>query len=122
MRTMYIFWSALLSALLAQFLKPVISFLFISHKWDWSLAHAAGGFPSSHSAMVAALSLSVGLQEIEQMRKHVDELLERALEEGKALMLECAPEQAVTKHIAEKMGFSYMGRLDGRAIYKYAAP
>ncbi len=63
MRTMYIFWSALLSALLAQFLKPVISFLFISHKWDWSLAHAAGGFPSSHSAMVAALSLSVGLQE-----------------------------------------------------------
>lgn len=49
-------------------------------------------------------------------------LLERALEEGKALVLECAPEQAVTKHIAEKMGFSYMGRLDGRAIYKYAAP
>ena len=29
----------------------------------WSLAFSSGGFPSSHSALVSALSLSVGLQE-----------------------------------------------------------
>ena len=61
-RTMVPFWSALTAAVIAQLLKPMISYLF-THKWNWSLAHASGGFPSSHSALVSALSLSVGLQE-----------------------------------------------------------
>lgn len=60
---MYIFWSALLAAILAQLLKPVIYYFFIEKKWDWLLIKASGGFPSSHSAMVSALALSVGLQE-----------------------------------------------------------
>lgn len=63
LKTMYIFWSSATAALLAQALKPVIYFLFIDHKWHPSLIKDSGGFPSSHSAMVTALSLSVGMQE-----------------------------------------------------------
>lgn len=59
---MYPFWSAIVSAVLAQFLKPV--FYWIVHKeWKWSLVKDSGGFPSSHSAMVSALALSVGIRE-----------------------------------------------------------
>lgn len=61
-KTMYPFWSAVLSALLAQVLKPVI-YYFIHHEWSPRLAKDSGGFPSSHSAMVTALALSVGIQE-----------------------------------------------------------
>lgn len=59
---MYPFWSAIVSAVLAQFLKPV--FYWIVHReWKWSLIKESGGFPSSHSAMVSALALSVGIRE-----------------------------------------------------------
>ena len=51
-RSMYPFWSAVIAALLAQCLKPVIYFG-LHRKWKLSL----------HSALVTALSLSVGLQE-----------------------------------------------------------
>ena len=61
-RAMVPFWSALTAAVIAQLLKPLINYIF-THKWNWSLARAAGGFPSSHSALVSALSLSVGLHE-----------------------------------------------------------
>ena len=60
--TMYPFYSAIVSALLAQFLKPFIYYC-VKHEWHWHLAHDSGGFPSSHSALVSALALSVGLQE-----------------------------------------------------------
>lgn len=59
---MYPFWSAIVAALLAQFLKPV--FYWLLHKeWKWSLMIDSGGFPSSHSALVSALALSVGIRE-----------------------------------------------------------
>lgn len=59
---MYPFWSAIVSAVLAQFLKP--AFYWLIHKeWKWSLVKDSGGFPSSHSAMVSALALSVGIRE-----------------------------------------------------------
>ena len=61
-RSMYPFWSAVIAALLAQCLKPVIYFG-LHRKWKLSLIKDSGGFPSSHSALVTALSLSVGLQE-----------------------------------------------------------
>lgn len=61
-RSMYPFWSALISAILAQVLKPFFYFL-VKRKWKWSLIKDSGGFPSSHSALVSALALSVGLQE-----------------------------------------------------------
>ena len=59
---MYCFLSALIADILAQLLKPV--FYYIFHKeWKWELCKASGGFPSSHSATVSALALSVGIQE-----------------------------------------------------------
>lgn len=61
-RTMYPFWAAIVSAILAQFLKPVIYYL-RKREWHWHLVHDSGGFPSSHSALVSALALSVGYQE-----------------------------------------------------------
>ncbi len=61
-RSMYPFWSAMVSALVAQFLKPFIYYA-VTRKWRWRLMFESGGFPSSHSALVTALALSVGLQE-----------------------------------------------------------
>ena len=62
LRTMYPFWSAILSAVLAQLLKPIVHYM-KTGKWNLWLIKDSGGFPSSHSALVTALALSVGLQE-----------------------------------------------------------
>ena len=62
LKTMYPFWSAILSATLAQLLKP-LCYKIAHGQWNWELIHDSGGFPSSHSAMVTALALSVGLRE-----------------------------------------------------------
>ena len=67
-RVMVPFWSALTAAVIAQLLKPAITYLH-TKKWNWSLARAAGGFPSSHSALVSALALSVGM--VEQFRSSI---------------------------------------------------
>ena len=59
---MYPFWAGVISAVLAQALKPFFNYI-KTHEWNWSLLKDSGGFPSSHSAMVAALALAVGIQE-----------------------------------------------------------
>jgi len=46
--------------LIAQTLKVLIE-LILKGKWNWALIFQAGGMPSSHSAMVSATSLSIGL-------------------------------------------------------------
>jgi acid phosphatase family membrane protein YuiD len=56
------FFSAITAAVIAQILKPFLMYLF-THKWNWKKMFDAGGFPSSHSALVTALSLSVGFEE-----------------------------------------------------------
>lgn len=61
-RNMYPFWSAITAAVIAQLLKPFLVYI-KTHEWNWRLAKAAGGFPSSHSALVSALALSVGLHD-----------------------------------------------------------
>lgn len=61
-RSMYPFWSAIIAGVIAQALKPFI-FYFRKRVFRWRLAFDSGGFPSSHSALVSALALSVGLQE-----------------------------------------------------------
>lgn len=61
-KNMYPFFCAMLSAVLAQALKPLCYYI-NHHEWRWSLVKASGGFPSSHSALVSALALSVGIQE-----------------------------------------------------------
>ena len=46
------------------------------------------------------------------------QLIEKAYAEGKSAVLECSPAQAVTKHIADKFGFSYLGQRDGCEVYQ----
>lgn len=50
---------AVLADLVAQGIKPVIHYS-ESHEWKWHLLFSNGGFPSSHSASVTALTTMVG--------------------------------------------------------------
>ena len=61
-KSMYPFWSAILSALLAQLLKPIFYYI-KTKRWNLWMIKDSGGMPSSHTALVSALALSVGLQE-----------------------------------------------------------
>ncbi len=45
---------------IAQILKVLIEFIMLK-RWNWALLFQAGGMPSSHSAMVSAMALSIGL-------------------------------------------------------------
>lgn len=60
--SLYPLVTALLSNILAQVLKTVV-YYYRTGKWDFHWVIASGGFPSSHSSTVAALSLSIGIQE-----------------------------------------------------------
>ncbi len=52
--------AALTAWLIAQVLKVLIEYLLLK-RWNWALIFQAGGMPSSHSAMVSATALSIGL-------------------------------------------------------------
>jgi uncharacterized protein len=52
--------AALTAWALAQIIKIPLEFL-QTRRWNWALLFRAGGMPSSHSALVAACSQSVGL-------------------------------------------------------------
>jgi hypothetical protein len=54
--------SALLANLVAQWLKLFI-YYYRTGKWDMHWVLMSGGFPSSHSATVTALTLCVGMEE-----------------------------------------------------------
>ena len=54
-KTMYPFWSAILSAVLAQLLKPIVHYM-KTGKWNLWLIKDSGGMPSSHSSTVCALT------------------------------------------------------------------
>ena len=60
LQQMYPFWAAIVANLTAQLLKPVIRYI-RTRDWDWHLALESGGFPSSHTSTVAALTLAVGI-------------------------------------------------------------
>lgn len=60
--SLYPLVTALLSNILAQVLKTVV-YYYRTGKWDFHWVIASGGFPSSHSSTVIALSLSIGIQE-----------------------------------------------------------
>jgi acid phosphatase family membrane protein YuiD len=47
---------------LAQLIKLPLNYM-LRREWDWSLLIAAGGMPSSHSALVTGVSIGIGLQE-----------------------------------------------------------
>lgn len=59
--SLYPLVTALLSNILAQVLKTVV-YYYRTGKWDFRWVIASGGFPSSHSSTVTALSLSIGIQ------------------------------------------------------------
>lgn len=52
--------AALTAWLLAQFLKVPIEY-FETRRMNWALWFSAGGMPSSHSSLVTAVTLSIGL-------------------------------------------------------------
>ena len=56
----HVLLTGLVGWILAQALKIPID-LFQSHHWNWALFFAAGGMPSSHSALVTSTAMAVGL-------------------------------------------------------------
>jgi acid phosphatase family membrane protein YuiD len=56
----HVLLTGLASWILAQALKIPID-LFQSRHWNWALFFAAGGMPSSHSALVTSTAVAVGL-------------------------------------------------------------
>ena len=60
--SLYPLVTALLSNILAQVLKTVV-YYYRTGKWDFHWVIASGGFPSSHSSTVTALSPPIGIQE-----------------------------------------------------------
>lgn len=54
--------ASLLSAFIAQVLKPLTHFL-KRGEWDFKQIKASGGLPSSHTASVSSLALAIGFRE-----------------------------------------------------------
>lgn len=52
--------AALLSWFLGQALKVPVEYL-LKRQWNWALWFSSGGMPSSHSSLMVATTLSVGL-------------------------------------------------------------
>ncbi|HLC33422.1 MAG TPA: divergent PAP2 family protein [Anaerolineales bacterium] len=52
--------AALIAWSIAQVVKIPLHFL-LKREWDWSLLMSAGGMPSSHSALVVAVTHAIGL-------------------------------------------------------------
>jgi acid phosphatase family membrane protein YuiD len=55
-----VLWTGMVGWILAQTLKIPIDY-FQSRHWNWALFFAAGGMPSSHSALVTSTTMAVGL-------------------------------------------------------------
>ena len=52
--------AGLISWTIGQTLKVPLEYLRI-HSWNWSLLFSAGGMPSTHSALMSSITLSIGL-------------------------------------------------------------
>lgn len=55
-------WAGFWAWLLAQAIKPPLHYL-AHREWNWGLLISAGGMPSSHSALVIATAVAIGLQD-----------------------------------------------------------
>lgn len=60
--SLYPLFTALLSNIVAQVAKTIV-YYYRFGKWDLHQVIASGGFPSSHSSTVTALTLAIGIQE-----------------------------------------------------------
>ena len=47
-----------------------------------------------------------------------EQMIEKATAIGKSVIIECSPEQKVTRHIAQKNGFEKIGEADGLEIFR----
>ncbi|HEX7540846.1 MAG TPA: divergent PAP2 family protein [Anaerolineales bacterium] len=56
----HVLWTGIVGWVLAQVLKVPLD-LIRERRWNWALFFAAGGMPSSHSALVTSTALAVGL-------------------------------------------------------------
>jgi acid phosphatase family membrane protein YuiD len=56
----HVLWTGMAAWFLAQALKVPMD-LIRERRWNWALFFAAGGMPSSHSALVTSTALAVGL-------------------------------------------------------------
>ncbi|MFC2065115.1 divergent PAP2 family protein [Chloroflexota bacterium] len=55
-----ILWCGLIAWGLAQIIKLPLDYL-INKRWNWALMISVGGMPSSHSALVTATAVGIGL-------------------------------------------------------------
>jgi acid phosphatase family membrane protein YuiD len=58
----YVLVAARVAWSLAQAVKVPLEFI-RTRRWNWALLFSAGGMPSSHSALAAAVAQSIGLRE-----------------------------------------------------------
>jgi acid phosphatase family membrane protein YuiD len=56
----HVLWTAMAGWFLAQAVKVPVDY-FRERRWNWALFFAAGGMPSSHSALVTSTAAAVGL-------------------------------------------------------------
>lgn len=56
----HVLWTGMAGWFLAQVLKIPLDY-FRERRWNWALFFAAGGMPSSHSALVTSTAAAVGL-------------------------------------------------------------
>jgi acid phosphatase family membrane protein YuiD len=54
--------AAMLAWMIGQFLKFPLEYL-LNKRWNWGIMFSSGGLPSSHSSLVTAVALTIGLQE-----------------------------------------------------------
>jgi len=54
--------AAFLAWMIGQFLKFPLEYL-LNKRWDWGIMFSSGGLPSSHSSLVTAVALTIGIQE-----------------------------------------------------------
>lgn len=57
-----VLWVSVAAMLLAQFLKP-FTYWARTHHFDWHYISDTGGMPSSHSALVSAVAMGVGIEQ-----------------------------------------------------------
>ncbi len=54
--------AAVLAWVIGQFLKFPLDYM-LNKRWNWGIMFSAGGLPSSHSSLVTAVTLTIGLRE-----------------------------------------------------------
>ena len=54
--------AAIAAWVIGQFLKFPLEYI-LNKRWNWGIMFGSGGLPSSHSALVTAVALSIGFQD-----------------------------------------------------------